>query len=124
MDRSIFFNPDSTNARVITPAAPYDLVADNHRIDMLCYANNYDDKLGMHRFESLEEAKPVFVEGKRMAKGTTQEVGLSTTYFANPFGPMQKQEVCDPIIDTVFDCLQKIYTIFMYLHRRLFFCVV
>jgi len=107
MDRSIFFNPDSTNARVITPAAPYDLVATNHRIDMLCYANNYDDKPGMHRFESLEEAKPVFVEGKRMAKGTTQEVGLSTTYFANPFGPMQKQEVCDPIIDTVFTCLEK-----------------
>ena len=31
---------------------------------MLCYANNYDDKPGMHRFTSLEEAKPVFVEDK------------------------------------------------------------
>lgn len=41
-----------------------------------------------------------------MAKGTTQEVGISTTYFANPFGPMQQQDVCDPLIDEVFTALR------------------
>ena len=41
-----------------------------------------------------------------MAKGTTQETGLSETYFANPFGPMQQQEVCGPIVDAVFEGLQ------------------
>lgn len=121
MDRSIFFNPDSTNARVITPAAPYDLVAMNHKIDLFCYANNYDNIEGMHRFENIEEAKPVFVEGKRMAKGTTNEVGISTTYFANPFGPMQLQDVCEPIIDEVFTCLEKnnIYIGEIYTHLGL-----
>ncbi|OCN04403.1 hypothetical protein A4S06_11325 [Erysipelotrichaceae bacterium MTC7] len=106
MDRSVFINPDVLNARVITPAAPYSVIARNHKIDLFCYANNYDTDLGMRNIEDMNEAKPIFVEGKRMAKGTTQEVGLSTTYFANPFGPMQKQEVCDPIIDEVFDTLK------------------
>jgi len=106
MDRSIFFNPDVINARVITPAAPYSVISKNHKIDLFCYANNYDKDLGMRKIDNMEEAKAIFVEGKRMAKGTTSEVGLSKTYFANPFGPMQKQEVCDPIIDTVFECLK------------------
>ncbi|MDF9825771.1 hypothetical protein M2475_002157 [Breznakia sp. PF5-3] len=106
MDRSIFFNPDVLNARVITPAAPYSVISKNHEIDLFCYANNYDKDLGMRKIDDMEEAKPIFVEGKRMAKGTTQEVGLSTTYFANPFGPMQEQDVCDPIINEVFDCLK------------------
>ena len=121
MDRSIFFNPDSTNARVITPAAPYDLVAMNHKIDLLAYANNYDNKDGMHQFANVDEAKPVFIEGKRMAKGTTNEVGISTTYFANPFGPMQEQDVCGPILDEVFECLEKnnIYIGEVYTHLGL-----
>lgn len=107
MDRSIFMNPDSANARVITPAAPYDVVAQNHRIDLFCYANNYDDQIGMREIEDLEEAKAIYKEGKRMALGTTQEVGISKTYFANPFGPMQKQEICDPLIDEVFAVLKQ-----------------
>ena len=55
----------------------------------------------------INEAKEVFVQGKRMALGTTQEKGLSTTYFANPFGPMQQQEVCGRIFEDVFDQLYK-----------------
>lgn len=108
MDRSIFMNPESSNnARVITPAAPYDIVATNHKIDLFAYANNYDDDLGLHRFDELNDAKNTCKEGKRMAKGTTQEVGISTTYFANPFGPMQQQDVCEPLIDQMFDALNK-----------------
>ena len=107
MDRSIFMNPESSNnARVITPAAPYEVVSMNHKIDLFAYANNYDNKLGLHHFDNLDDAKATCVEGKRMAKGTTQEVGISTTYFANPFGPMQKQDVCDPLIDKVFTALR------------------
>ena len=107
MDRSIFMNPESSNnARVITPAAPYEVVAMNHKIDLFAYANNYDNESGLHRFENLEDAKATCKEGKRMAKGTTQEVGISTTYFANPFGPMQQQDVCDPLIDEVFTALR------------------
>lgn len=107
MDRSVFLNPDSSNARVITPAAGYDVISHNHRIDLFAYANNYDKSLGLRKVEDLEEIKQICIQGQRMALGTTQEVGLSKTYFANPFGPMQKQELCQPLIDKVFDCLYK-----------------
>lgn len=105
MDRSVFLNPDSANARVITPAAPYDVVATNHRIDLFAYANNYGEAIGLRKIDDKEEVKNICVQGQRMALGTTQEVGLSKTYFANPFGPMQKQDVCGPLIDKVFDSL-------------------
>lgn len=105
MDRSVFLNPDSANARVITPAAPYDVISTDHKIDLFAYANNYGEAIGLRRVMDKEEIKQICVEGTRMALGTTQEVGLSKTYFANPFGPMQKQELCKPLIDDVFDCL-------------------
>ncbi|MEG0290910.1 MAG: hypothetical protein RR941_05800, partial [Erysipelotrichaceae bacterium] len=76
-------------------------------IDMFVYANNYDDKNGIREIDDIEEAKAIYTLGKRMALGTTQEVGISTTYFANPFGPMQQQELCGKIIDEVFAELKK-----------------
>ncbi len=102
MDRSIFFNPEISNARVVVPAAPYRVVVENHPIDCFMYANNYTDKRGLKRFDTLNEAKSAFIEGKRFALGTTQEKGLSTTFFANPFGPMQKQDIAGPLIDNLF----------------------
>ncbi|MEE8806977.1 MAG: hypothetical protein SOI44_00995 [Lactimicrobium sp.] len=105
LDRSIFFNPDKKNARVVMPAAPYKVVTKNHPIDCFVYANNYDDKRGMHLFANEKEAEDVFIQGKRFALGTTQEKGLSTTFFANPFGPMQEQDICRPLIDKMFTAL-------------------
>src|SRR5699024_11700805 len=55
-----------------------------------------------HRFDTKEEAEKVFIAGQRKALGTTDEVGMSKTFFANPFGPVQEQEKTKPIIDKVF----------------------
>lgn len=105
LDRSIFFNPEKENARVVLPAAPYDVISAKHKVDLFLYANNYEDKRGINIFYNREEAKPVFVEGKRFAIGTTQEAGLTRTFFANPFGPMQRQDECMVLIDKIFDAL-------------------
>jgi energy-coupling factor transporter ATP-binding protein EcfA2 len=102
LDRSIFFNPEKANARVVLPAVDYDTVITDHEVDCFLYANNYTDQRGMHLFQTKEEAEPVFKEGRRFALGTTQENGLSTTFFANPFGPMQRQEECTVLIDRIF----------------------
>ncbi|MGL5541377.1 MAG: hypothetical protein ACRDBX_07085 [Erysipelotrichaceae bacterium] len=102
IDRSIFMNPQTTNARVIVPAAPYALIVKKHLVDCVLYANNYDQEVGLHFFNDPSQAIDVFKQGKRMAKGTTDEVGITTTYFANPFGPMQLQAVCDGLIETTF----------------------
>lgn len=105
MDRGVYLNPEQKNARVIIPANTYDRVVTHHHIDMWVYANNYDTEIGLHRFDDKNEAKKTFVDGKRFALGTTDEVGMSTTFFANPFGPVQEQDKTQPIIDQVFDTL-------------------
>lgn len=105
MDRSIFMNPESKNARVVLPVSSYDTIVKKHAIDMFCYANNYEKQDGIRKLETVEEAMQVCIEGKRMALGTTQEVGISKTFFANPFGPMQLQEQCLPLIQTIFQNL-------------------
>ena len=105
MDRSIFFNPEKANTRVVLPASSYSIITKDHPIDCFLYANNYTDLRGMKLFESIEEALPTFLEGKRNALGTTQEKGLSSTFFANPFGPMQEKEKCEELIHTIFKAL-------------------
>lgn len=105
MDRGVYLNPDHKNARVIIPANTYARVVAHHHIDMWVYANNYDDKVGIHRFEDEASAKKTFIEGKRKALGTTDEVGMSTTFFANPFGPVQEENRTRPIIDEMFASL-------------------
>mgnify|MGYP002855546847 CR=1 FL=1 len=107
LDRSIFFNPETSNSRLVLPIISYEKLNTNQKVDMFLYANNYEMKNGLHAFSSWQEAKAVFVEGKRYALGTTQEIGVSTTYFANPFGPMQESEMCDKLIDRMFSLMEE-----------------
>jgi len=107
MDRSIFMNPESVNARVVIPVSPYSMIVENHPVHYFFYANNYVKEVGLKTVKQASELKNVFIEGKRMALATTHEVGISTTYFANPFGPMQDQPSCDPLIDYYFEQLDE-----------------
>ncbi|WP_283678976.1 phosphoenolpyruvate carboxykinase [Lentilactobacillus sp. Marseille-Q4993] len=107
MDRGIYMNPELSNARCIIPANEYPEIIKHHHVDMWLYANNYDKEIGVHQFEDEDSAKAVFVAGKRKALGTTDEVGMSTTFFANPFGPVQRQADTQVIIDEVFSALFK-----------------
>ena len=109
IDRSIFMNPDKTNARLVMPVATYKEITKGYPIDLFLYANNYTvrekGETGIHYFEDRDEAKEVFRSGKRMAKGTTTENGLVESYFANPFGPVQKMEDTDKLLNIFFDQL-------------------
>lgn len=96
MDRSIFMNPDQINARVIVPFNNYKEIVTPTPIDFFFYANNYtevsDDKERIVFFDDVNEALEVFSAGKRMSKGTTSEEGMTQSYFANPFGAVQRKE--------------------------------
>ncbi|MDF9867748.1 hypothetical protein OKW22_001326 [Bacilli bacterium PM5-3] len=106
IDRSIFMNPDKVNARVVIPVATYEEITKGYEIDLFLYANNYDDDdKPIEIFDDIDTAKQVFVDGARLAKGTTQEVGLVKSYFANPFGPVQRKAQTDVLIDKYFDML-------------------
>ena len=102
MDRSIFMNPDKINARLVMPVATYEEITRGYKIDMFLYANNYNDGEELEYFNSKEEALPTFIDGARMAKGTTTEKGLVKSFFANPFGPVQKQEETEVLLDKYF----------------------
>lgn len=109
IDRSIFMNPDKVNARLIMPVADHKQIMEGYKVDFFLYANNYDrlnpDDKSISLFDNKQEAIETFKAGARMAKGTTTEEGLVKSYFANPFGPFQKQEMCDDLIENYFDKL-------------------
>lgn len=106
IDRSIFYNADKNlNARVIIPVNTFENISKKYEVDMFLYANNYDDKTGIEKFNSIQAAKQVFCEGKRFAIGTTNEIGITKSFFANPFGCVQKQSETETIIDNVFEKL-------------------
>lgn len=106
MDRAIFLNPDKVNARIVLPVATYPQIMKGYEVDMIFYANNYsEDENVIAEFTSVEEAIDTFRQGARVAKGTTSEKGLVKSYFANPFGPTQRQEECDILLDKYFQTL-------------------
>lgn len=111
LDRSIFMNPDKINARLIIPVATYKDILRGYPVDMFLYANNYEDTIDgrntLEYFENKASAIEVFRNGARMAKGTTTENGLVKSYFANPFGPLQKQKETDLLLDQYFDAFYK-----------------
>lgn len=103
IDRSIFMNPDKINARLVIPVASYKEITKGYPIDLLLYANNYEEGEELEFFTNIDTAIDVFRSGRRMAKGTTTERGLVETYFANPFGPAQKVEDTDKLIYEYFN---------------------
>jgi hypothetical protein len=106
IDRSIFMNPHRQNARVVLPLTEYEDVVAGHRVDILLYANNYEAVDEQHPiiedFSDPLAALDVFRRGLRASKGTTDEKGVVSTYFGNPFGPEQQQDRHEPIAQRFF----------------------
>ena len=109
IDRSIFMNPDKVNSRLIMPVASFEEINKGYEVDFFLYADNYsavlDNKSSIEIFDEKKEALRIFKRGARLAKGTTTETGLVQTYFANPFGPVQKMKECDKLLDQYFETL-------------------
>ncbi len=121
MDRAIFMNPDKTNSRLVVPVATYDQIMKGYNVDMYLYANNYDPECEseVEFYSNAKEAKEIFIRGARRAKGTTQETGMTESFFANPFGPVQREEKTRVIIDKVFEKLFETGVPVGVLHTRL-----
>lgn len=107
IDRSIFMNPDKTNARLIMPITRYHHIVKGYPVNMFLYANNYeqvnDDIPAIEFFSNADEAVSTFRSAARLAKGTTDEKGLVHTYFANPFGAPQRKEDHEKTAKHYFD---------------------
>jgi len=111
IDRSVFMNPHMGNARLVMPITEYRHVVAGYPVDLLLYANNYDDVDDEHPpleiMPDTKQALEVFSSGARLAKGTTDEKGLVHTYFANPFGAPQKKKQHEVLADKFVNALAK-----------------
>jgi hypothetical protein len=106
VDRAIIMSPQKVNARVVLPVAFIDEILKGSSVDLILYANNYEEVDQDHPiiqpFSDAREALAVFKEGAAMAKGTTTSTGLTHSYFANIFGPPQYREIHDELAENVF----------------------
>jgi len=108
LDRGIYTNPDRINARVTIPVSTYEIISKGYKVDIILYANNYEDVNSKIVFiDDLKEAIKIFEEGARKAKGTTSEEGLVKSYFANPFGPVQERVETEKLVRQFFNNMQK-----------------
>jgi hypothetical protein len=108
LDRGIYSNPDKVNARVTIPISTYEVISKGYKVDIMLYANNYEDTSNKIVFyDDLHEAIGIFEDGARKAKGTTTEKGLVKSYFANPFGPVQEPGKTEVLVRKYFKAMQK-----------------
>jgi hypothetical protein len=100
-------NPHMVNARVVLPITTMEEILKGYPVDILLYANNYDEVDENHpiieRFKTTDAALHVFREGAAMSKGTTTSTGLTHSYFANIFGPPQYREQHERLAEKVFE---------------------
>ncbi|QIK61019.1 phosphoenolpyruvate carboxykinase [Dysgonomonas sp. HDW5A] len=103
LDRGIYTNPDKINARVTIPISTYEVISKGYKVDIMLYANNYEDaEKKIVFYDDLDKAIGIFEDGARKAKGTTTEKGLVKSYFANPFGPVQEREETEVLVRQYF----------------------
>lgn len=107
LDRSIIMNPNQVNARIVLPVTTYENVITGYPVDMVLYANNYEEIDENHpiieRLPTAESALHIFREGTAMSKGTTTSTGLVHTYFVNVFGAVQYKTLHDQIAKEMFE---------------------
>lgn len=107
IDRSIIMSPQKVNARIVLPVTTHEDVLEGRKVDLLLYANNYEEVDERHPvvefFGSAGVALEVFREGVAMTKGTTSSTGIVRNYFANIFGPSQYLEAHERLAEEVFD---------------------
>jgi energy-coupling factor transporter ATP-binding protein EcfA2 len=106
LDRIVMMNAGQTNARIVVPVTIYKHVVLGYPVDIILYCNNFedidDDHPVLERFPDADTALPVFRKGASMSKGTTTSTGLTTSYFANVFGPEQHQTEHEKIATRYF----------------------
>ena len=109
LDRSIIMNSNQVNARIVLPVTTYEHVMRGYAVDMVLYANNYEEVDEEHpiieRLTTPETALHVFREGTAMSKGTTTSTGLVHTYFVNIFVAIQYRILHEELAKRYFDLL-------------------
>ncbi len=96
---------------MVLPVTTYNQVVKGYPIDMVLYANNYEELDEDHpiieQFDTVDPALRTFREGTAMSKGTTTSTGLVHTYFVNVFGAVQYKSTHEEIAKRFFEQFYK-----------------
>jgi hypothetical protein len=107
IDRAIIMNPHLVNARVVLPVTTLEEIIRGYPVDILLYANNYDEVDEHHPIIepllSTDVALATFREGAALSKGTTTSTGLTHSYFANIFGAPQYRDLHEQLAVETFE---------------------
>ena len=105
-DRAVYFNIEEENSRVVIPIEDYETTYTFHPVDAFLLADNFtDSSRGIKIYHNIEEAISDFSKGERVALNTTSEQGKVSTYFANPFGPVQRKKDVELFLPDYFHAL-------------------
>lgn len=105
-DRAVYFNIDEDNSRVVIPIEDFEMTYTLHEVDCFLLADNFTETMqGIALMTDPDEARMAFEKGERVALNTTNEKGLVTTFFANPFGPVQRKKEVEAYLPDYFDAL-------------------
>jgi hypothetical protein len=108
LNDALMYNVGEPNARLVYPCSTFEEVNKRYPINLFLYANNYEDTdSSLQFFTNYLDFLPIVEKGERRAKGTTSEVGLVSSYFANPFGPVQKQKETHTLVLKYFKALSE-----------------
>lgn len=104
VDRAIYLNIDTINSRTVIPIIDYLTTCKDFKVDYFFLTDNFTDSMdGILFYKDINLALNEFKKGERKAKGTTHETGIVSSYFANPFGPTQKQNEVELFIKDYFN---------------------
>lgn len=84
IERSVFINPETKDAKAIIPITSYDLICASHKLDMVLYVNSDVKKTGLEKIADIKIIKEAFVS-KRLEK--------SEKVFVDIFSQLIKDEV-------------------------------
>lgn len=105
-DRAVYFNIEEANSRVVIPIEDFEMTYTLHPVDCFLLADNFTDtNRGIRLYKDAASAIRDFSKGERVALNTTSETGHVETFFANPFGPVQRKEEVSKILPDYFEAL-------------------
>ncbi len=84
IERSIFINPQTEDAKAIIPITSYDLICASHKLDMVLYVNSDAQKTGLEKIADIKTFQEAFVS-KRLNK--------SEKLLVDIFSQLKKDEV-------------------------------
>lgn len=120
INNAIFLNPNQVNSRLVIPVSTYEEIMNGYKVDLVAYANNYENPTyDFLEFNDIDQAINCFKTGRRKAKGTTGEIGLVESFFANPFGPVQLKNETNILIDKYFNLLNENNILIAEMYTRL-----